>query len=1035
MTESAKEEPSVLYREIKGLLVDLRKNVKDISPWDKIIDLQRSDIRHKILHLLFTHPFTPQAQSIDGPLWLDTSHALIASYRQRMTDMDKFTSGNPTGPRRTVEMRRILHKFRTFLTSEENFWSSLALRLVRTYGLDEARPALSALNILSPNNSNPAFDILTQDPSQDDPIPPASPEVAPTLPPGQREKKLLLVHKVLICLGDLARYREQYNESGGRPKAGQQVHAEDWKIKKGRGGRKAGEVAPKPRDYTRAADCYQQARLLIPDNGNPSNQLAVLAVWCGDSFSSVYHCYRALCVRQPFPTAKDNLEKTLSKAFESRMKGVDKDRPASEQFKDAVVLLHALWLLRPGSSMLPKQSAKIPSALKAMVESRTLTSEIIVKTLVQGLGAHWHVRMFTQPLPSATAQQTQVTGDEPPNVTSSKHTEPLILTHILDVIRSLMEVGIREMQEGRMEAPLDSNEVAGEEEQVEHDHFAVAQRITAIFRRTLPALRIASKWLKSNIEYVHRASALPDISSADATPFDAFWSTYASFATSLTNTFPSEKLPILNMPLEEDIDMRGFAPLKRSMLDPTATQHQDGGVDVIGGVHPNEEQLMRIGDLLVDAMFIAQSEASSMYHRDGIFYSGKTDEWISTGFADPAKQVFIELDEGMELESDVSHRPALGDDDRDLSVEHNAEPGGVFDDGASESTRTDDDPVNLAMRATLGLDDTADDDVDDDDEQILYPVKRPNPASNLVSLTEQLAQTTFGSATSPKSPVLPPPNLENDFDTLPNVNTKPAVTAVRMSTTAEDLLAQALGGGASPASPYRQPSVMTPGRLTAPLPMVEASNQGFGRTLNQAGLPTQPLLFGGLDSVWGTGVDTAPQSRNLHRLSLGPASSAHNHGHSYSLSQTQISLPHQSWGRPHDMFSGARDTISASSSGSIMNPGDITSSPNSTFASPSHLGYMPGTRAVPFNPAPGSATTTSYSQVMPLQSSFSSQGSTQSNAMAYSRNIPPSQYRHSVATIGMLDPETQPYTMQAYPKLRQPSMAYAGSPSAARPWS
>lgn len=49
--------------------------------------------------------------------------------------------------------------------------------------------------------------------------------------------------------------------------------------------------------------------------GNPSNQLAVLASYAGDSLSSAYHYYRALCVKQEFPTARHNLELTFKKSL------------------------------------------------------------------------------------------------------------------------------------------------------------------------------------------------------------------------------------------------------------------------------------------------------------------------------------------------------------------------------------------------------------------------------------------------------------------------------------------------------------------------------------------------------------------------------------------------------------------------------------------------------------------------------------------------------------------------------------------------
>lgn len=43
--------------------------------------------------------------------------------------------------------------------------------------------------------------------------------------------------------------------------------------------------------------------------------MAVLSAYASDSLSSAYHYYRALCVKQPFTTAKGNLELTYGKAL------------------------------------------------------------------------------------------------------------------------------------------------------------------------------------------------------------------------------------------------------------------------------------------------------------------------------------------------------------------------------------------------------------------------------------------------------------------------------------------------------------------------------------------------------------------------------------------------------------------------------------------------------------------------------------------------------------------------------------------------
>lgn len=207
--------------------------------------------------------------------------------------------------------------------------------------------------------------------------------------------------------------------------------------------------------------------------------------------------------------------------------------------------------------------------------------------------------MYVQPVPEDSAPETQATQTTP--ATSSKHWEPFVLTHALDLIGTLMEVSTSEMT-GFDNAEGEAKTDAGQGNEAE-DSLALAQRITAVFRRALPALRIASKWLKANLEYVVTNGAEP------------FWVKYAEFATTLAGTFPPAKLPALSIPLEEDVDMKGFAPLKRTMMETKAFEDANGAklavsgdTDGLGGVHPNEEHLMRIGDLLLDALYLAQSE-------------------------------------------------------------------------------------------------------------------------------------------------------------------------------------------------------------------------------------------------------------------------------------------------------------------------------------------------------------------------------------------------------------------------------------------
>ncbi|KAM1959463.1 hypothetical protein FF1_004936 [Malus domestica] len=92
------------------------------------------------------------------------------------------------------------------------------------------------------------------------------------------QKCQFLCHRFLVCLGDLARYREQYEKPD--------VQTRNWSV---------------------AATHYLEAAATWSDSGNPHNQLAVLATYIGDEFLALYHCIRSLAVKEPFPDARGNL--------------------------------------------------------------------------------------------------------------------------------------------------------------------------------------------------------------------------------------------------------------------------------------------------------------------------------------------------------------------------------------------------------------------------------------------------------------------------------------------------------------------------------------------------------------------------------------------------------------------------------------------------------------------------------------------------------------------------------------------------------
>ncbi|KAF5729091.1 hypothetical protein HS088_TW21G01248 [Tripterygium wilfordii] len=193
-----------------------------------------------------------ELQDIEYSLWkLHYKH--IDEFRKIMkkSSIDSETT-TLLAPQNVAAVKRSTENhvdgFNSFLSEAAEFYSSLIIKLRTSYGLPEE---------LSISGGGCMFTSLEQ-------------------------KKVricqFLCHRFLVCLGDIARYREQY----GKP--GKEKH--NWSI---------------------AASHYLEATMLWPDSGNPQNQLAVLATYVGDEFLALYHCIRSLAVKEPFPDAWNNL--------------------------------------------------------------------------------------------------------------------------------------------------------------------------------------------------------------------------------------------------------------------------------------------------------------------------------------------------------------------------------------------------------------------------------------------------------------------------------------------------------------------------------------------------------------------------------------------------------------------------------------------------------------------------------------------------------------------------------------------------------
>ena len=101
----------------------------------------------------------------------------------------------------------------------------LVLRFSRYFALDDAQPTLTTLGITPEDDQAPAVDGAGFPRRNQHQFPPESDvgdgqsPLAPTTA-SQRESRMAILSKALVCLGDIARYEVQYNDSGGRTRAG-----------------------------------------------------------------------------------------------------------------------------------------------------------------------------------------------------------------------------------------------------------------------------------------------------------------------------------------------------------------------------------------------------------------------------------------------------------------------------------------------------------------------------------------------------------------------------------------------------------------------------------------------------------------------------------------------------------------------------------------------------------------------------------------------------------------------------------------------
>ncbi|GAA6022445.1 hypothetical protein JCM11491_005510 [Sporobolomyces phaffii] len=958
-------------QQAKGLGLELKNLLKASDPWDRQVEFQRDATRKAYLKVVFSTPsltssslallssnrsssnLVSNSTALEALnlLWLETTHVLITLYRSKLAKMDKQIAENPKPPSRRataassdkrggndgnvqyarppvsagstpanpsavgpVARRKLLQQFQKFLAGEQDFWKIIVNRLSSRL-LPAEQLELRPLGIIATQYDD------TNTSSQ--PLPDEE-QVSDDEKKRRRLEVLPLVHKTLICYGDLERYIE-YNSDSPTPTPAPRTGGGRRGGKKNESGRGAATIV---KTYTKAAECYRQANLLLPDDGNSHNQLAVLAQYASDPLASAYHYYRALTSRIPFSTAIKNLNIAYSKTlqrydFEAQRRRDDRSTDEFDgadevkRFREAFLALHGVFFTKTKLTEISSLMSRVDETFATCTRERLIVSDGVLKIVVTALAALWHARLTrskslndnstvygsrTKPksLAAQTASDNGTAASHPKkaNATTGEAAalggegpklEAHILVHVLQLYTTLLSASSAETNElftSSASSALDSaleggaTPLAGDDE----GRRGPESNISAVLRRSVPALRILGRWLSGQLDYIERvekrvadkekkrlraktrtsggtssleeAQRSLDSSGAAAgggggggasgvfvtsgqlgSSLDNFWTAFADFANSIKLAFPSgtggqKALPVLEdgVWLEEDVECLGFSPLrKRNGAAGDAASSREGARRVGRDVHPNQEVLMRIEEAHRLAEEMVDSPLSRIALIDGAYVFM------------PSEDVY--LAEGHEEEVEVVGRD-VDMVDREGHVDE--------EDTEMRDHSTEDDPIDRAMRTAanqLDLDGVEEDDVSEDDdaeeeEQIVFSGSRNS---------SQVQAPPSSAKQSPAPPDLLPSRQDSFSSRSPNRSS---------IVTAADLRQQLFAPG-PPVQPV--PATATPTR-SASQPPSSAQTHSPSLPVPSSG-PSSPNA---LSSIWGAPPAPAPYHTSTSNLS-GPS--------------------------------------------------------------------------------------------------------------------------------------------------------------------
>ncbi|XP_071094020.1 telomerase-binding protein EST1A-like [Haliotis cracherodii] len=224
MSEQLLRDTQPLDNQLNNLL---SRRISGDDGWRRITKL-RDELRSRYEQVIFLDADVSNKHGVEQLLWKSVYYQVIEVFRRHLGEDEEG------------DFKDKLH---TVLNEGTEFFQNLLQKLQSTYSFN--------IDVFLDVNNPPGDNI-------------------------SRSVKLALlsVQRTYIFLGDIARYREQANETT---------------------------------NYGRARNWYMKAQQIAPKNGRPYNQLAILAMYTRRKLDAVYYYMRSLAASNPFLTARESL--------------------------------------------------------------------------------------------------------------------------------------------------------------------------------------------------------------------------------------------------------------------------------------------------------------------------------------------------------------------------------------------------------------------------------------------------------------------------------------------------------------------------------------------------------------------------------------------------------------------------------------------------------------------------------------------------------------------------------------------------------